>query len=214
MGYYTSFTITATKDKDGFEEITREENLKIARKLCQLSNWFEISDLDEESQFPLEDLIESDQHKWYDHFDEMKELSERFPNVYFKLHGFGENAMDVWKEYFYQGKGFHSAANFTYKLPKWLDDNEDEKPAKLEVCKYYERPTQVKYLDVDNGCDVDKCSYVGALAYRNELICGCCGGIASIEEIYKTAREMGIDEKQVIIPFNEWCDISEAIQGE
>ena len=37
--------------------------------------------------------------------------------------------------------------------------------------KYYNKPTQVKFYDVDNDL------WVGGIAYHDEIICGCCGGI-------------------------------------
>ena len=42
---------------------------------------------------------------------------------------------------------------------------------------FFETPTQVKFWDVDGG------HYTAGIAYKNEIICGCCGGIFEIEEI-------------------------------
>ena len=42
--------------------------------------------------------------RWYGHEDDMAELSERFPDALFKLHGEGENRDDVWDKYFVGGE--------------------------------------------------------------------------------------------------------------
>lgn len=42
--------------------------------------------------------------KWYDHEDDMKRLSLRFPDVVFTLNGTGEESGDVWVKYFKAGK--------------------------------------------------------------------------------------------------------------
>lgn len=42
--------------------------------------------------------------KWYDNDDDMLELSRKFPDTIFKLHGNGEEAGDVWDSYYKNGK--------------------------------------------------------------------------------------------------------------
>jgi len=42
--------------------------------------------------------------KWYEHADDMKEMSLAFPGVLFTLSGEGEDAGDIWKEYYLDGK--------------------------------------------------------------------------------------------------------------
>ena len=42
--------------------------------------------------------------KWYEHEDEMKAFSKRFPYVVFTLRGEGEEAGDIWVKYFKNGK--------------------------------------------------------------------------------------------------------------
>ena len=46
----------------------------------------------------------TDEVKWYDHEDDMKELSIKFPNTLFRLHGYGEEQGDEWYKYFKNGK--------------------------------------------------------------------------------------------------------------
>ena len=71
---------------------------------------------------------------------------------------------------------------------------------------YFEVPTQVKLWDVDDD------HYIGGIAYRNEIICGCCGGVFDINEIYEFAPAML--EEGPIIPYDNWVDISNDICGE
>lgn len=68
---------------------------------------------------------------------------------------------------------------------------------------YFEVPTQVKFWDVDGD------HYCGGIAYRNEIICGCCGGIFDISEIYESAPDT-LKEDPIIIP-DRWVDISHEI---
>lgn len=41
----------------------------------------------------------------------------------------------------------------------------------------FERPTQVAFYNIENDC------YDAGIAYGDEIICLCCGGIISIEEL-------------------------------
>ena len=129
MGYYTSFYLTVTDPKSSsiYKEIGRETELAIAKKLCEFSNWFEPSDVDEnveKSEYPLFELISSDMNKWYDHYDEMIILSKEFPSLYFELDGQGEDHDDLWKEYFHNGEGMHSDAQITFDVPDWYGNSE------------------------------------------------------------------------------------------
>lgn len=122
MGYYTSYNLTVKK-REGllFEEVGREIEVEIAKKLCEISDWFcsDFNETIEKSDYPLEELISFDTIKWYDHYDEMVALSKEFPSLYFELEGFGEERDDMWREYFHNGDGMHSDAKITYDKPDW-----------------------------------------------------------------------------------------------
>lgn len=64
---------------------------------------------------------------------------------------------------------------------------------------YFKVPTQVKFWDYKNGY------YVGGIAYH-EIICGCCGSIFKISEVYKLAPND--NNAPIIIVKNGWKSIS------
>lgn len=68
---------------------------------------------------------------------------------------------------------------------------------------YFDVPTQVKFWDYDSG------NYLGGIAYRDEITCGCCGGIVEISEIYESAPDT-LKEDPIVIP-DRWVDISQDI---
>ena len=64
---------------------------------------------------------------------------------------------------------------------------------------YFEVPTQVAFWE-DNH-------YIGGVAYGDEIICVCCGGVVSIEEVYEFAPE-GIEP---IVAYDIWRDVNRNI---
>lgn len=67
--------------------------------------------------------------------------------------------------------------------------------------QYFETPTQVLFKQdketmLENGAE-----WFAGIAYHDEIICGCCGGIVEIEEV----------EQIQTLP---WIDITEAIAGD
>ena len=64
--------------------------------------------------------------------------------------------------------------------------------------RQYEKPTQVRWFD-----DVDGI-WVGGIAYRDEIICGCCGGILELSEF----------EDGEVFEYEDWIDIEEEIRGD
>ncbi len=76
----------------------------------------------------------------------------------------------------------------------------------MERQMYYDKPTQVMFYDFDAG----DYTYDVGIAYCGEIICGCCGGIFSIEELWEMA-----DTEELINPIvrMDWIDISDEIRG-
>ena len=65
--------------------------------------------------------------------------------------------------------------------------------------RYYERPTQVRWFDTESN------RWIGGIAYRNEIICGCCGSILELD---------GFEEDEVVELGKWWVNIDEEIRGE
>ena len=68
---------------------------------------------------------------------------------------------------------------------------------------YYSGPTQVRFYD---GMD-----FVGGIAYHDYIICGCCGGVIDIDEVYEFAPD---EITNPIIWFENWVDIQDEIAGD
>ena len=78
---------------------------------------------------------------------------------------------------------------------------------------WFEVPTQVQFWE----CEIE--DYVGGIAYRDEIICGCCGAVIDLEDLYEQVRDAAADgevapiEDEVIIVMT-WVPINEEIIGE
>ena len=73
------------------------------------------------------------------------------------------------------------------------------------MCKeYFDHPTQVMFWDEDNHM------FNYGIAYRDEVICGCCGGVFEVEEILNSEVPAG---QKAIYAYETWADISEEIFG-
>ena len=70
---------------------------------------------------------------------------------------------------------------------------------------YFQVPTQVKFWDAPSG------HYIGGIAYRDEIICGCCGGIFDITEIYELAPD-ALKEDPIVV-YDTWVNLSSKIRN-
>ena len=68
---------------------------------------------------------------------------------------------------------------------------------------YFEVPTQVKFWEYFDE------HYFSGIAYRDEIICGCCGSIFSISKIYEFAPDT-LKEDPIVV--YDWVDISSKIR--
>ena len=66
----------------------------------------------------------------------------------------------------------------------------------MEKRYYFDKPKQVVFADPENPGD-----WLCGIAYRDEVICSCCGGVFEIDEVVKMAAEDG-----VINPFYSYED--------
>ena len=67
---------------------------------------------------------------------------------------------------------------------------------------YFNTPMQVAFWDETH--------YIGGIAYKDEIICGCCGGVVSIEEV----REFAPEGVEPIVVYDDWANIDEFIIDE
>ena len=73
---------------------------------------------------------------------------------------------------------------------------------------FFERPTQVMFPDFDN---FDELNWLCGIAYKDVIICSCCGGVFEIADVMDCAKECGF--KQAIYPFGSWVNLYEEISG-
>lgn len=85
MGYYTRYTLDISL---GNSNVTQEE----------IEEEMKAMDLAVDSI-----KTQSDDMKWYDHEEDMRNFSKKFPDVLFILDGTGEESGDIWKKYFKNG---------------------------------------------------------------------------------------------------------------
>ena len=83
MGYYTQHELVITGTKN-LEEVEKIEN-----------EIFEMSGVS---------YLFNDECKWYEHDEDMKKISLKYPDYIFELYGDGEEYGDLWKTYYKNGK--------------------------------------------------------------------------------------------------------------
>lgn len=76
--------------------------------------------------------------------------------------------------------------------------------------KWYACPVQVAFCDVDNS-EEDDIHYIRGIAYQDKVICGCCGGVIDIEELFDYAAVYLPEGTPVIIEDGCWADITREI---
>lgn len=121
MGYYTAFDMEVTKTKDAMLQLLRdvyigsqlseEEQLEVTKALCgedtSFKGWYNEDEAKRSSAhggLAWDYIISADTMKWYDHDDDMMQLSTQFPDYYFLLHGQGEDCDDRWRTVYHNGK--------------------------------------------------------------------------------------------------------------
>ena len=86
MGYYTSYELYLESEQDYDNNIIEE--FVVNNEIYALT----------------EDGDTRESCKWYDHEEDLKVFSKKYPNVLFKLKGEGEEFGDIWIKYFKDGK--------------------------------------------------------------------------------------------------------------
>ena len=116
MGYYTQFRLEI-KFLSGVTENEREGFTDFIRKELNNLAFGDVSDV-------LEDGSES--YTWYDHEDDMRKISVKYPMAIFVLSGEGEEGGDLWRKYFLAGRMHGGKAKIVYEEfnPKELTKDE------------------------------------------------------------------------------------------
>ena len=128
MGYYTSHKLEVDSTDVPFIPSCEHENpegaafcMACGKGIGQIPTfdlvWDYIESADEMDYLRSAvgtDGTGKDSCKWYDHKDDMKVLSEKFPTVLFTLAGEGEEGSDLWVEYWHNGMVQVSKAEIAY----------------------------------------------------------------------------------------------------
>jgi len=113
MGYITSYSL----------KICRKDQSNIGHNLAE-----EVIELLRKQDSPRYALTECGDIKnsctWYDHEEDLIKFSKYHPDLLFTLSGEGEEAGDIWKKYFINGKVQVEKAQITIKEfnPKYFKD--------------------------------------------------------------------------------------------
>ncbi len=95
MGYQTRFELTWTPQPE----------CKLTKRKLDLKVGAYIVD-HETMQYAIDENGDSyDTCKWYEHEDDMRQMSKAIPDVLFHLSGEGEESGDIWDAWFLNGKG-------------------------------------------------------------------------------------------------------------
>lgn len=113
MGYYTRYKLSTIDNKHKASDIAyyMKKEAHKAEKYYPLEHCFD-KYLFEEKIIDFE--MCSDECKWYEHHEEMIELSNHFTETIFCLYGNGEENGDTWYRYYKNGKSQYCPAKITY----------------------------------------------------------------------------------------------------
>lgn len=133
MGYYTRYTGKVTGPKELVDDFANKYEDERAN-----AYGFEPYDFIRQEFFGGEALT------WYDHENDILELSNKHPNLLFHLEGEGEESGDIWKKWFRNGKSVTTQARIVFDTPdldtlipsadveKELEEIRELKRAKIE----------------------------------------------------------------------------------
>jgi hypothetical protein len=118
MGYYTAYSIEVYEKDDilakhacDLLEVNDELDIELGKVLLEITDDF--SSYEKDIRFS--ELIMDDVKKWYDHDDDMIEISKRYPNYVFVLDGNGEDYDDLWRTYYWDGRMQYCPARIVYE---------------------------------------------------------------------------------------------------
>lgn len=111
MGYYTSYSLDVKYgNKDNIERLV--EALRAKELIGYALDADYVIDGDKVGFGPY------DTQKWYDHDDDMIEISKEFPDMVFKLYGSGEDFGDEWYTLYRDGNAETIHAELKWPEPE------------------------------------------------------------------------------------------------
>lgn len=123
MGYYTDYTLSVYSTCD--YEVPAGP-MKMSDKISPIMEQSISEEIDKLNVFSDGDIKDSyyTNAKWYDHEDDMRILSAKFPGFVFWLSGQGESQEDLWQKFFVNGRMQECRAQIIYDDfdPSKLDD--------------------------------------------------------------------------------------------
>lgn len=117
MGYYTNFNLKVYDLSAGKDFEVDSAIFPQFDEDCLYDDMLNVQSLIEGS---------ADSMKWYDHKIEMCQFSKNYSRLLFVLDGEGEEAGDIWRDFYLDGK------SFSWKLPKPQPPEYEEIKDKLE----------------------------------------------------------------------------------
>lgn len=113
MGYYTTYSLAVKNvPTDKIDDLIGELKKKdlIGYAFCgEEIKW------DETKKTNAIRFLPYDEVKWYEHDDDMVEISKKFPSMIFKLKGSGEDSGDLWYTLYQNGEYEECLAIITYQ---------------------------------------------------------------------------------------------------
>lgn len=106
MGYYTRF---AGQIYDNDNKVVEEAVAKEIAKLDEFRNY-----MDGTIPTTINSVIACEEHKWYTFFDDMDEVSKKFPSITIEIYGEGDEPGDIWRAYFHNGVHIIQYAEIVY----------------------------------------------------------------------------------------------------
>lgn len=113
MGYETNYDLEIVADS--VREVVKGYDADGQPASIYVNKYYDVEDfrckIREETGYSY---LFTERCKWYEHEEEMRSFSRKYPNVIFILSGAGEEQGDLWKKYFKNGKMQIALAKITY----------------------------------------------------------------------------------------------------
>lgn len=115
MGYTTQFCmdvkVVPMSDSSIIKRVNKKVLLQAINKCFNDVVHFELAS--SKSDHPFVDDSDGET-RWYEHEENMKEFSTKYPDLLFILYGEGEESTDIWRKYFVNGKMQMASAKIVF----------------------------------------------------------------------------------------------------